>query len=104
MKTKWKISGTLLIILVGGLMLLSTQEFDLPTNENLDLRVNYLERVLVETTSPASEMALIAKENYEFPLFSYAFTSYAMTNLAFLNEEYIARAENVILFSRLMMY
>src|SRR5690606_14850648 len=52
--------------------------------------------VLDEAASPTSDMVLISKENFEFPLFSYAFTSYAMTNLAFLNEEYIVRAEYVI--------
>ncbi len=78
------------------MILLSTQEFNVPNKENLNRRVNYLKRVLDEAASPTSDMVLISKENFEFPLFSYAFTSYAMTNLAFLNEEYIVRAEYVI--------
>ena len=96
MKTKWKILGTLLVLLTGGILILSIQEFDIPTKRNLDFRANYLERVVAESAFPDSEMNLIAKQNFEFPLFSYAFTSYAMTNMAFLDERNIAGAKAVI--------
>jgi hypothetical protein len=68
----------------------------IPDDEELELRLNYLDRVVAESSNSESEISLLGRQNYEWSLFTFAFTSYAYTNLVLQDSSLKKRGEEVI--------
>lgn len=97
MKKKTKIKLFLLLAFIVWMIILSFQSYEYPGKEDIDKRVNYLERVINEPLDKDSEIMRIGKESsLEFMLFSYAYSSYALTNLAVKDSTYKERAVGLI--------
>lgn len=97
MRTKTKIKLFLLLAFIAWMIILSFQTYEYPNKEDLNKRVNYLERVINEPLDNDSEIMRIGKESsLEFMLFSYAYSSYALTNLAVKDSVYKERAVSLI--------
>lgn len=92
MKKRYKISLGLLLCIAGLFAYLSLETFTPPTADEIDKRLNYLERVIYETLTSSAEVMRLKSENPEFMLFTYAYSSYAVTNLATQDSSYVERA------------
>ncbi len=71
-------------------------EYSYPKAENIEKRLNYLQRVINQPLTKGSDIMLLRGESYEFILFSYAFSTYALTNLAVKDSAYRDIAANLI--------
>lgn len=96
MKLKTKIAPLLFLILVGWILILNAQSYSYPKPKEIEKRINYLQRVINQPLEPGSEIMQLGYESYEFMLFSYAYTSYAMTNLAIEDTIYRRQAIDLI--------
>ncbi|MEJ7666035.1 MAG: hypothetical protein WKG07_44220 [Hymenobacter sp.] len=56
--------------------------YDPPPPANVRLRLNYLERVIREGGEPGTALGELTRQNPEWGLFTLAFTTYALANLA----------------------
>ncbi len=82
MKLKYKILLPFLLIFIIWLIILPFQTYKYPDKEEINKRLNYLERVINEPLDHGSQVMLLGYESYEFMLFSYSFATYSFTNLA----------------------
>ena len=64
--------------------------------QELEQRVKYLQRVINEPLDSSSEIVILGLANKEWALFSYSFSSYAMTSLALRDTAYKQRAAQII--------
>lgn len=97
MKTKTKIKLSLLGIFVIWLVVLSFQTYEYPDAEDINKRINYLERTINQPLDKEAAIMRLGKESsLEFMLFSYAYSSYAMTNIAIRDSVYKQRAASLI--------
>lgn len=85
-----------LIIFICYLSISQTKSYKYPSPLEITKRVNYLQRVIQEPLYPNSEIIQLGNTNYEFMLFSYSFSSYAMTNLAIRDTQYKKQAIQII--------
>jgi hypothetical protein len=76
--------------------ILQFQEYTFPPSQELEQRVNYLQRVINEPLDSSSEIVILGLANKEWALFSYSFSSYAMTSLALRDTAYKQRAAQII--------
>lgn len=60
----------------------SYQPYRPPDATNVRLRLNYLEHVIRDGYGPATPLGHLSQQNPEWALFTLAFTTYALTNLA----------------------
>lgn len=60
---------------------LSFQEFTYPEKDEIDKRINYLERVINEPLDKKAEVVKLGYTSPEFMLFSYSYSTYAFTSL-----------------------
>lgn len=63
-----------------------------PNSENIEKRLNYLEKVINEPLEYNSEVGKLSEESYEFMLFTYSYSTYALTNLCMKDSAYKKRA------------
>lgn len=96
MKLKTKILSILLLIFILWVVIIQFQSYKYPESEDIDKRINYLEIVINEPLNKDSEIILLGAESYEFMLFSYSYSTYALTNLAIKDSTYKSRATNLI--------
>lgn len=91
MKLKYKILLFLLSGFIVWIFVMQFQTYTYPDKKELNLRLNYLERVIKEPLASHSEVMLLGRESYEFMLFSYSYSTYAFTNLAVKDSTYKER-------------
>lgn len=92
MKLRNKIFLGLLFLFVIWLVAIQFQTYTYPDAEEIDKRLNYLERVVYQPLDPDGEIYQIGYESHEFMLFSYAYSAYALTNIAVKDSTYKERA------------
>lgn len=78
------------------MVVIQFETYTYPEKEEINKRLNYLERVVNEPLDNKSEIMQLKYESYEFMLFSYAYTTYAATNLAIKDSIYKERAITLI--------
>ncbi|WP_303888796.1 hypothetical protein [Dysgonomonas mossii] len=96
MKLKYKILLFLLSGFIVWTIAIQFQTYTYPDKKELNLRLNYLERVIKEPLASHSEVMLLGRESYEFMLFSYSYSTYAFTNLAVKDSTYKERVLSTI--------
>jgi len=96
MKLKYKILIFLLLIFSVWLIMILFQTYKYPDKEEINKRINYLERAINEPLTSKSEILLLGYESHEFMLFSYSFATYAYTNLAVKDSTYKVRVNPII--------
>lgn len=85
-----------LVALFSWVVFIQFQESKYPSEENINKRLNYLERVVYEPLDSNSEILRLGIESEEFMLFSYAYTVYAATNLCVKDSTYKERLTPLI--------
>jgi len=96
MKLKTKIFLSLFLLLLISILIVQSQRYQYPESEQIEKRLNYLQRVINQPLEQDSDIMLIGQESQEFMLFSYAFSSYAVTNLAVKDSSYKKQAVSLI--------
>lgn len=96
MKLKTKIPVIVFLIFFGWIIVLQSQSYSYPKPKEIQKRINYLTRVISQPLEPGSEIMLLGYESHEFMLFTYAYSSYAITNLALKDSAYKAQAIDLI--------
>ena len=91
-KLRYKILAGLLFVFIIWVIAIQFETYKYPDKEEIDKRLNYLERVVNEPLDNKSEIMQLKYESYEFMLFSYAYTAYAATNIATRDTLYRQRA------------
>jgi hypothetical protein len=61
---------------------LSQQTFKSPSAGEIDKRIHYLERIIFEDLDSNSEIVQLGYVNYEWMLFSYSYSTFALANLS----------------------
>jgi hypothetical protein len=79
---------SLVILLLSWIVLLQTRLYHYPKQDELTRRVNYLQRIINEPLKPGYSIIALGNENYEWMLFSYSFSSYAITTNAIHDSSY----------------
>lgn len=83
-------------ISIGWIFILRNQVFTYPSAEEINERLNYLNRVISEPIEKGTEIRQIKYRSSEFLLFTYAFSSYAATNIAIHDTAYKHIAVRII--------
>src|SRR5687768_15485434 len=96
MSTRTKISAFILLTLLSLIVILQVKSYNYPEPEEIKLRLNYLKRVINQPLDQKSEIIMLGDESQEFMLFSYAFSTYAATNLAVKDSTYKSEAAKLI--------
>ena len=96
MKLKYKIILISVAAFAVWIVAIQFQKFEQPDAKNIDKRLNYLERIIFQPLDANAEILQLKSENYEFMIFTYAYASYALTNLAIKDSTYRMRAEKLI--------
>lgn len=91
LKLRTKVLLVLLLLLISWLIVIQFQTYKYPDAENISKRLNYLERVIHQPLDANAEVILLGYENPEFMLFSYAYSTYAFTNLSIKDSTYKKR-------------
>lgn len=91
MRLRTKIILVILAIIISWIVFAQFQEYQYPSVDNINKRLNYLERVVSEPLDNESEILRLGVESEEFMLFSYAYTVYAATNLCMKDSLYKER-------------
>lgn len=91
LKRKHKVFIFLSVVFLIYWIYLSTLSYVPPSKENIDKRINYLERVINEPLSKKAEVVKLGYESSEFMLFTYAYSTYAFTNLITKDSTYSER-------------
>lgn len=78
------------------LILIQFQTYSYPKKSDLVQRVNYLERVINEPLQRGTDIYEIGNESYEWMLFSYSFSSFALTNIATQDSSFKSRSSQII--------
>lgn len=81
MKLKYKIMIAIFVGLLSYWFYLSTLDYTYPDREEINKRINYLERVINEPLTKKAEVVKLGYESNEFMLFTYSYSTYAFTNL-----------------------
>ena len=88
MKLRTKILLSVLFAVLCWLAWMETVEYSYPEAKEIGKRLNYLQRVIDQPLSPGSDIMLLRGESFEFILFTYAYSTYALTNLAVKDSTY----------------
>lgn len=96
MKTSLKIFLVSVSLLTIWLIVIQFQSYSYPSNEELTQRINYLERVISEPLESGNDINDLGALSYEWMLFSYSYSSYALTNIAFNDSSFKERAIQTI--------
>jgi hypothetical protein len=96
MKLKIKILVSIFIAFLSWIIVLQAQSFNYPKPKEIDKRLNYLQRVIHQPLEAGSDIMNLGYESYEFMLFSYSFSTYALTNLAIRDSIYSKIASELI--------
>lgn len=87
---------TLVLIIVISAFGINSAKYNYPEKDELNKRINYLEKFVNTPVNESIELKYLSMENYEFKLFAYSFTSFAMVNIALKDTSYTKRANNII--------
>lgn len=96
MTLKKKIALAIALIFIVWIIALQFQKYSYPSHNEIEKRVNYLQRAIDQPFEPDSDIMLLGNESKEFMLFSYAYATYAMTNLAVRDTIYKNQAIDLI--------
>jgi len=92
MKLRTKIFLGLLLLFIVWLIAIQFHTYSYPKPDEINKRLNYLEKVIKQPLNANGEIYQLGYESYEFMLFSYAYSTYALTNLAVKDPIYRKRA------------
>lgn len=92
MKLRTKIIYATLVVLFVWIVFIQFEEYKYPSDDDINKRLNYLERVVSEPLDSDSEILRLGAESEEFMLFSYAYITYAAANLCTRDSLYKERA------------
>jgi hypothetical protein len=95
-KLRYKIVLVLLSVFIVWLIAIQFQTYKYPDAEDIGKRLSYLERVISGPLDADSEISLLQSESYEFMLFTYAYSTYALTNISIRDSLYKDRAVALI--------
>lgn len=90
-KRRYKVIILLLMPFLLYWTYLSLLTYSYPDKVEIDKRVNYLSRIINESLDGNSAVMKLGYESSEFMLFSYAYSTYAFTNLICRDSSYIER-------------
>ena len=77
-------------------MLLSLQQYRYPSHDEINSRLNYLDRVVSTPLESEAEITELNQYSHEWIFFTYAFTTYAMANLITMDSTSITRSCSVM--------
>ncbi|MDX1909042.1 MAG: hypothetical protein SF053_18540 [Bacteroidia bacterium] len=83
-------------ILAGWLFWLGFQPYQYPDREDIQLKVHYLARVIRQPFRTNADFRQLEYQNPEWSLFSCSFSSFALTNIAFLDTSFKVQAIELI--------
>jgi hypothetical protein len=86
----------ILAILSIWVAITNLQSYQYPTQKDLQLKINYLSNILQKPLGNDSELIKIKTENHEWALFSLSFSTFAATNIAFLDTSFHAQSIEMI--------
>lgn len=88
LKQRYKVIfvSILVLLLIGFIS--GAQKYKFPDNKELQLKINYLERVIKSPMDKNSDLTKIRYESSEWMLFSLSFSTFALTNIAFLDTSF----------------
>ena len=84
------------MVLICWMIVLSLQTYHYPEDSEINKRLKYLQRVIEQPLDENSEILKLGNESREWMLFSYSFSTYAMTNIALRNSAYKTRVSGTI--------
>ncbi len=96
LKTKLTLGLTALALYFLVSSNIQAQTFKYPDDKELKQRVNYLARVVNEPLEENYEIYELGYESSEFMLFTYSFSSYALTSIALKDKSYRKKATEII--------
>ncbi len=85
LKNKYKILLIVVSTIIFSFLIISSQKYKYPKKDELQLKINYLEKILKTPINKNSEITTIGYQNCEWKLFSLSFSTYALTNIAFID-------------------
>lgn len=77
-------------------LIASAQKYHYPDRAELDKKTNYLERVVTEPFDDGYDLELLRAQNTEWALFTLSYTTYALTNISYLDSTYKPDALRII--------
>jgi hypothetical protein len=96
MKLIKKIVLISLLAIACWLIAIQFQSYSPPNQEEIAKRINYLQRVVQEPLDAGSEIYHLGGQSHEWMLFSYSFTSFAVTNIAVQDSSFKNQASEII--------
>lgn len=96
MRKRYKILLTVFTILAIWLVFLSMQEYEYPDRTDMQLKVNYLSRIIKEPFDKQQDIINIQNQNPEWALFSLSFSTFALTNISFIDITFRSQAIETI--------
>lgn len=92
-KIKTKILLVLLLLFFVWIVIIQSFKYKYPKKDEIDKRLNYLQRVIDQPLDIGSDIFQLSYENPEFMLFTYSYSVYALTNLTIKDLSYKERSE-----------
>jgi hypothetical protein len=96
MKRRYSVLILLIALIVFWALIANTQKYEYPEGSDLRLKVNYLARVINTPFPGIPEFNDLQQKNPEWLLFSLSFSTYALTNVTFLDTLYRSEAVQLI--------
>lgn len=96
MKRVVKFTIGFILILSAWLVVLDMQSYRYPDTDEIRQRLSYLQIAVGQPLEPGSDVWQLRAENPEFMLFSYAFSAYAVTNIAIRDTSFRAEAVDLV--------
>ena len=87
-KKRYLLLLVIIIAISGTLIHLNAQTYSYPANKDIRFRFNYLNNVIQQPLNSNNEIMQLRVENYEFALFTYAYSTYAATNICMHDSSY----------------
>lgn len=85
-----------MVLLASFIIHFGSQSYRYPSPDEIDKRLNYLERAIYAPLDKDAEVGQLYNTSYEFMLFAYAYTAYAATNIAVNDSSYTRRSSMLI--------
>src|SRR5687767_10670669 len=87
---------TTLSLFTIWIIVISFKEYQYPDREEIQLKVNYLSRIISEPFGRESDLYKIQEQNPEWKLFSLSFSTFALTNVYFIDTSFKQTAISLI--------
>lgn len=72
------------------------QEYEYPDRKDIQLKVNYLSRIIKEPLDRQQDVLILQNQNPEWVLFSLSFSTFALTNISFIDTTFRSQAIETI--------